>query len=222
MARVLRWNFPPMPYYDAVFFDFDGVLLDTEPVHCAAWAEVLAPFGVKLEWESYRKRFVGMEDRDVLRTLAAEHDPPLAFETLWETYPAKKEALRRIVGSAPSFLPEMGRFLEALHGEHKLAVVSSSARSEVETLLELGGLRKHFDAMVCGEDVRPHKPAPGPYLLAAKLLGVKRALVVEDSPVGIASGKAAGFDVVEAPSAAEMPAAVRARLASVAGVGRTC
>jgi len=75
-------------------------------------------------------------------------------------------------------------------------VVSSSGRREVEPLLVAGGLRPYFATIVAGDDVERHKPAPEPYLTAARRLGVRRALVVEDSEPGEASGRAAGFDVL--------------------------
>jgi beta-phosphoglucomutase-like phosphatase (HAD superfamily) len=62
--------------------------------------------------------------------------------------------------------------------------------------------------------VKRHKPAPDPYLLGARLLGAKRPLVVEDSAAGIASGRAAGFEVLPVTSAAAMPSALLARLSS--------
>jgi HAD superfamily hydrolase (TIGR01509 family) len=65
---------------------------------------------------------------------------------------------------------------------------------------------------VCGEDVERHKPAPDPYLLAARLLGIRRALVVEDSAAGMESARAAGFDAVRITDPEQMMAVVRQRL----------
>ncbi len=197
-----------MPRYDAILFDFDGVLLDSEPLHAACWAEVLAPFGVHLTWEEYGARYVGMDDREMLRLIAAEHQPPLDWEALWAQYPAKKELFRRRMRN-PVFPAALPGLLERLHGEYKLAVVSSSARTEIEPPLEICNLRRFFGALVDGGAVERHKPAPEPYLLAARLLGARAPLVVEDSAPGIASGRAAGFDVLAVPSAAEMPERLR-------------
>ena len=71
-----------MPEFEAILFDFDGVLLDSEPVHCACWAEVLAPAGVTLEWEFYRQHGIGVDDREMLRMMAAGSDPPRKWEEL--------------------------------------------------------------------------------------------------------------------------------------------
>ena len=66
----------------AIFFDFDGVLLDTEPVHWACWAEMLATVGVTLTWEYYRDHAIGIDDRDMLRNIARLCTPPGDWEKL--------------------------------------------------------------------------------------------------------------------------------------------
>jgi HAD superfamily hydrolase (TIGR01509 family) len=202
-----------MPDFDSILFDFDGVLADTEPLHCACWAEVLAPHGITLEWEIYRQRYMGIDDRDMLRMLAAEADPQLAWEHLWTLYPAKKDLFRMRAMAAPPFHPELRAFLNGLDGRYKMAVVSSSSCSEIEPMLEAGGLRQYFQTVVGAENVKRHKPAPDPYLLAAERLRVRAPLVVEDSAAGLASGRAAGFEVLAVAHPMEMPALVGRRLA---------
>jgi len=201
-----------MPEFEAILFDFDGVLADSEPVHWACWAEVLAPLGVTLTWEVYRDRCIGIDDREMLRMLATLADPPLDWKLLWAQYPAKKELFCARTLAAPPFDHGLGSLLSRLHPSYKLAVVSSSSCSEIEPLLVAGGLRTHFDTLVGGENVKRHKPAPDPYLLAAERLGARHALVVEDSPAGIASGRAAGFEVLPIRSPSEVPESVMRRL----------
>jgi beta-phosphoglucomutase len=208
---MVRWK---MPEFEAILFDFDGVLLDSEPVHCACWAEVLAPLGVTVEWEYYRQYGVGVDDRGMLRTMAARSDPPRDWEELWAQYPAKKRLFQARMAQSPPFDPSLDGFLGRLHGAYKLAVVSSSSTTEIALILTAGGIRRHFDTMVCGEDVQRHKPAPDPYLLAARRLGVRSALVVEDSQVGMASGRAAGFEVVAVKGPADLQEQVLGRLAA--------
>jgi HAD superfamily hydrolase (TIGR01509 family) len=205
-----------MPALDAILFDFDGVLTDTEPVHCACWAEVLAPFGVTLTWECYRDHYVGVDDREVMRELAADAHPPLDWQVLFAQYPAKKLLFRERTLAAPPFDAGLDGFLAELHRDYKLAVVTSSSRLEIEALLVAGGLRKHFDTVVTAEDVTRHKPDPEPYLEAARRLGATSALVVEDSVNGQAAGRAAGFEVLPVTRPQDVPALVRARLCRVA------
>ena len=202
-----------MAAFDSILFDFDGVLADTEPVHCACWAEVLTPQGITLEWEVYRQRFMGIDDREMLRLLAAEAVPQVDWESLWELYPAKKDLFRARVTAAPPFDQSLRTFLCSLDGRYTMAVVSSSSCSEIEPMLEAGGLRHFFRAVVGGENVKRHKPAPDPYLLAAERLGVRAPLVVEDSAAGLASGRAAGFEVLAVKHPLEVPVLLGRRLA---------
>ncbi len=202
-----------MPAFDSILFDFDGVLADTEPVHCACWAEVLTPYGIALEWPVYRERYMGIDDRVMLRMLAGEASPQPAWEDLWSLYPAKKELFRSRTMAAPPFDTALRDFLQDLDGRYTLAVVSSSSCSEIEPMLEAGGLRQYFQTVVGGENVTRHKPAPDPYLLAAQRLSLHAPLVVEDSEAGLASGRAAGFEVLAVPHPAEMLGLLRQRLA---------
>ena len=201
-----------MPRFDAVLFDFDGVLADSEPLHYACWAEALAPLGVILSWEFFRDHCVGLDDRGMMQLIAAQSGPPCEWETLWARHPAKKEMFRRRMLAAPPFAPGIGPLLKELHGAYKLAVVTSSARSEIEPVLEAGGLLGYFDALVCGREAGRLKPAPDPYQMAARLVGASRPLVVEDSPYGIASGRAAGFEVLAIPTTEETAELVRGRM----------
>jgi len=201
----------------AIFFDFDGVLLDTEPVHWACWAEVLTPAGLTLTWEYYRDRCIGIDDREMLRTMALQAHPPRDWDSLWALYPAKKQLFQARM-TAPPFETSLAGMLPGLHRQFKLAVVSSSSSSEIEPLLVAGGIREHFDTVVGGGDVARHKPAPDPYLLAATRLGVETALVLEDSVAGIASGRAAGFEVLTVRHPAEVAGLLRHRLAVIVGL----
>ena len=168
--------------------------------------------GVKLEWEFYRDNCIGMDDRLMIRAIAGHYDPPREFDELWALYGQKTNLFRERTLAAPPFDPRLDRFLSDLHGGYKLGVVSSTSTGEIGPLLEKGGLRRHFDTVVGGDSVRHLKPSPEPYQLASQRLGVRSALVVEDSAAGIASGRAAGFEVVPITSPAAMPALVAQRL----------
>ncbi len=71
-----------MAAYQAIFFDFDGVLVDSEPLHFAAWRETLSPWGVGLDWETYLARCRGISDRTLLEVLSTLRDPPLDLNLL--------------------------------------------------------------------------------------------------------------------------------------------
>jgi HAD superfamily hydrolase (TIGR01509 family) len=201
-----------MPYFDAILFDFDGVLADTEPVHCACWAELLRPFGIALDWDYYRIHCQGIDDKEMLRTLACLSNPPLDWRALFAEYPRKQELFGQRSLAHPPFDPALDSFLAGLHRTYPLAVVSSSARAEIDPLLAAGGLLGHFDALIGGEDVTHRKPHPEPYRKAAERLGARTPLVVEDSAAGLASAHAAGFDALAVASPGEMPALLTRRL----------
>lgn len=203
-----------MPEFDAILFDFDGVLVDSEPVHYACWRDALSEIGVTLTWDFFQEQCVGLDDRSMMALLAARSNPPRAFEELWARHPAKKELFRARMLADPPFAPGLAELLGGLRAQYKLALVTSSSRAEVDPVLAAGGLASCFDAMVCGRDAGALKPAPEPYLLAAKLLGAARPLAVEDSQPGLASARAAGFPVVAVPNAAGMPEAVLRALGS--------
>lgn len=198
--------------YDAILFDFDGVLVDSEPVHWRCWNEILAPFGASLDWDTYCARCIGVSDREMIVTLCAQFDPPLPFDEIWAQYPRKKDLFRGAMIEAGAVTDDVVGLLRELDSRHLLAVVTSSGQREVEPILELSGILPLLDTAVYGGDVRRLKPAPDPYLLAVERLGVKRALVVEDSDAGLAAGRAAGLDVLHIPSADRMPGLVRSRL----------
>lgn len=200
-----------MSAVEAVLFDFDGVLVDSEPVHFACWREILAPFGIDLRRDFYDRHCIGISDREMIRTLVEMGGRPDLFDEVYARYPAKKALFRERMLAAPPVREETLELLRSL-GRWKLAVVTSSGRAEVEPVLERLGVLSLFGATVYGGDVARLKPAPDPYLEAAARLGIRRALVVEDSPAGREAGRAAGFEVIAIERPCEVASRVRARL----------
>jgi beta-phosphoglucomutase len=200
-----------MAPFEALFFDFDGVLVDSEPIHYECWREILTPFGIPLSWEVYAEKGIGISDRAMLKAFAELIDPPLDIELLVAEYPRKKAMFRERMAHPEAVTPMVRDLLGSL-GDYRLAVVSSSNSAEVEPILEASGVRPHFETVVCGNHVTRLKPAPDPYLLAASRLGVSRALVIEDSEAGATSGREAGFEVLRVPSQDRMASLLRQRL----------
>ncbi len=197
--------------HDAILFDFDGVLADSEGVHFECWTEILTPLGIPLTWDAYCANCIGITDRDMLEMLCRQTDPPFDIDALWPHYPRKK-ALFRAKAQANPPIADATRALLSELGHLKLAVVSSSGRAEVEPVLEKADVLRHFQFIVTGDDVRNRKPHPEPYLLASSRLGARHPLVVEDSDAGIASGTAAGFSVLRLNHPNELPDAIRKTL----------
>jgi beta-phosphoglucomutase-like phosphatase (HAD superfamily) len=193
---------PAPSRYDALFFDFDGTLVDSEPLHFDCWREILLPFGVALTWADYERNCIGVSDRAMIAQLAAEVN--LDFDRLYAEYPRKKELLRERMLAAPPMSLATRAILAKDFGV-PLAVVSSSYRLEVEPVLEYLGLARYFTGMVFGDEVTNLKPHPEPYLEAARRLRVSRPLVFEDSEAGLASARAAGFDAIAVRRAEDLP-----------------
>ena len=197
--------------YEAVLFDFDGVVVDSEPVHYECWLDILKPIGIDLDWKSYSENCIGITDRAMLSYLCSRTNPPFDIETLALEYPRKKEMFRNRMGNI-GVPDEIRELFEELRPNYKLAVVTSSNIREVESILDGARITPLLDTVVHGGEVARHKPAPDPYLLAMERLNVKSAIAVEDSAAGVASAKAAGLDVIVIPTAAEVCTLVRAAL----------
>jgi beta-phosphoglucomutase len=194
--------------FDSILFDFDGVLADTEPIHYECWLEILAPFGIEPSWDFYQRECIGISDRLMVERIST----PALFDLIWAKYALKQALFRHKLTLKSPFSLETAALVSDLSAHYKLAVVSSSGRSEVEPPLVRAGLREHFQAMVCGREGGDLKPSPDPYLHAAELLGAKTPLVVEDSAAGETSGRAAGFEVLRVTSAESVPSELRLRL----------
>lgn len=206
--------------FKAVLFDFDGTLMDSEPIHFEAWREALQPLGVAVEHDLFMERFVGVEDREAIRMLAELQDPPRDFEDLWATFPSKQQIFREIIGARPQ-VPEATKDIIAdlKAAGYLLGVVTSSSEEEVVPILERNGIRPYLDTAIFRENVIHKKPHPEPYLKALEALGVDHALVLEDSKSGIAAALAAGCEVVPVVDVNEVARQVRERLGM--GGGRT-
>lgn len=187
---------------DAVLWDMDGVLVDSEPLWTVAEIELAAQLGGT--WSHEIKALVVGTRLDVavptiLRFYGAADTPAQVAETsAW--------LLRRMVElfqTRLELMPGIGELLAALHSDGvPMALVSSSYRVLVDAVLVQGV--GPFGLSLAGDEVVHGKPHPEPYLTAARLLGVppSRCVVIEDSPSGVAAGEAAGCAVVAVPSVA--------------------
>lgn len=198
--------------YEAILFDFDGVLVDSEPIHWECWQEILKPFGIPLDWEHYSENCIGISDRQMVAFLCEQIQPPADFDQVYAEYPRKRAMFRDRMEKVNALPNAVRELVAGVHREYKTAVVTSSGRMEIEPILERAGLLSHLDTCVYGGDVKQLKPAPEPYLLAASRLGVESALVVEDSEAGETSGRAAGFDVLRISCQSELIGSLNAAL----------
>ena len=179
----------------AVIFDMDGVLIDSEPLHCQATNDILFPLlGHTLPLENF-KRFCGSKVTYVWETLCAElplKQPPLVLAEKKTT--RYLELLQTRTDLAP--IPGVTKLLSELRSQGmRLAVASSSPLSVVEVSLKAIGITDLFDAIVSGDHIINGKPAPDIFLYAAGRLNTPPAncLVVEDAANGVRAAKAASI-----------------------------
>jgi len=177
----------------AILFDFDGVLVDSEPIRFTAGARALGEIGEALTWERFMRLWLGRTDEAGLRDLLGDR-----YEAEGTRVAARRNALyEERMDEVPAF-DDSVRLIRRLPDEIRLAVATGSRRMEVEHILGHLGLSHHFHAIVTAEDYAHAKPAPDPFLAASRRLVVPPAscLVLEDSAAGVAAAHAAGMPVV--------------------------
>jgi len=177
----------------AILFDFDGVLVDSEPTRFKAGAEALAEIGVSLTWERFLAAWLGRTDAAGLRDILGDR-----YEAEGKRVVVRRNALYEArLGEVPPF-SDAARLLGRLPPGIRLAVATGSRRAEVERILARLGWLRQFRTLVTAEDYRQAKPAPDPFLTAARGLDLPppSCLVVEDSPAGVAAAQAAGMPVL--------------------------
>jgi HAD superfamily hydrolase (TIGR01509 family) len=189
----------------AVLFDFDGVIVNSEPLHFYAFHEVLAAEKIELTEDEYYRDFIGFDDRGAFRHVFAQRGRPLPPGLLLSLIVNKSEIMMRLIEQRRfGALPGVEEFVRTLWRRCPLAICSGALREEIEAMLEGVKLRDCFPVIVAAEDVTVGKPDPSGYVLSAQLLSEKAlknrpplkpadCLVVEDAPKVIESAKKAGF-----------------------------
>jgi beta-phosphoglucomutase len=191
---------------EAVIFDFDGVIADTEPLHYDAFLKVLEPLGISFAWETYVDTYMGFDDRDAFREAFRDHGRPLDDRRLSELVEAKSRVFRVVIRDGVKAYPGVIPMIESLHASGvPMAICSGALRSDIDPILSGLGVARRFLHVVTAEDVRKSKPDPECYVLAFRRLShslpqaisaPRNCLAVEDTPAGIEAAKGAGLSVL--------------------------
>jgi beta-phosphoglucomutase family hydrolase len=182
--------------FDAYIFDCDGTLADTMPLHYRAWCAALKQHNAEFP-EALFYELGGVPTERIVEILNERHGHSMPVR---ETAALKDNLFAQLI---PQTLPiePVVELVHQFHGDKPLAVASGGTREIVTKILDALGILKKFEAIVTAEDYRRGKPAPDPFLEAARQLGVPpaRCLVFEDTPAGIAAAEAAGMQWVRVP-----------------------
>jgi beta-phosphoglucomutase len=201
----------------AVIFDFDGIIVDSERLHWAAFNKVLEPLGQTISWPEYIDTFIGFDDRDAFRHALSGISEQELFRMITQKAAAFQELLESDGAAA---LPGAVELINHLSGSIPLAICSGALRADILPILGKLGIEKAFDAIVTADDTHISKPDPAPYKLAMQKLGVTSGLAIEDTPAGIASAKGAGLKALAVTNSypAEALTLADAIVASLAGL----
>lgn len=208
---------PPATEFDAVVFDMDGTLIDSEGHYCNAYLHAMATLGGSLTQEHYFARFAGKTNAHIEEHLLAELPAGTAMQTLQSTWRSEFDRLCDMHGHAT--MPGVRDLLDHLAGRHlPLAVASAADLADILTSLAQAGIDGHFAAVASGQEVPRTKPAPDVYLLAAERLGVDpaRCLAFEDTNAGARAAIAAGMHTFMVPHQCVPDEFVRARARGIA------
>ena len=188
----------------AVLFDFNGVIVDDEPLHKKAYAEALQAEGITQTDDEYYAS-LGMDDMTFVRAAFARAGIELSDERARAVIEREARLHRELLGDVMPLFPGVVTFIKALARSFPLGVVSMADRREIDYVLERSALTGAFSVIVSAENVTACKPDPACYNCALGFLNQKRSeahvlplqpaecLVIEDSPPGIASARAAGM-----------------------------
>jgi beta-phosphoglucomutase len=185
----------------AVIFDFNGIIVDDEPIHFKLFQRVLGEEGITLTEEAYYARYLGFDDRGAFLAGFRESERSLTDQKLAELIDRKAAYYQQAIRDNVVIFPGVKTLVYNLAPSVPLAVASGALRNEIATILKTAGLLNYFQAIVSAEDVEQGKPEPEIFLkVLAKLkagasgeIEAADCVVIEDSKEGIRGARRAGM-----------------------------
>jgi beta-phosphoglucomutase len=190
---------------EAVIFDFDGVIVDSEKLHYQAFNRTLAKFNYQLSIRDYYDSYLGLSDEELFRIVDKKKHLSLSSQELKKLLAEKANLFKEMAASEAGIIEGVPQFLKMLaDNKIPLAICSGALLREIEMILKSAGLREFFKVIVSAEQVERGKPDPQGFLLALKLLNKKlgksiepkNCAVIEDSHWGLEAAKAASMHPV--------------------------
>jgi beta-phosphoglucomutase len=182
---------------DALLLDYNGVIVDDEPLHCEAFLAVLGEEGIALGRAAYYAEYLGLDDRACFRMALYADGRPIPPGDIAHLVARKGAYYRALVRRSLTVVPGAGAFVREAAKGRRVAVVSGATRQEVALGLDRAGIADAVSVVVTSEDVPTSKPDPAGLRLAMAHLaalapGPWRAAVVEDSLPGLGAARALG------------------------------
>lgn len=180
----------------AILFDFNGVLINDEPLHCEALIHTLAEYGIDLDRDTYYRDYLGFDDRECFRYSFTQANRPADAASIADATERKNAAWERLVKASMPMVPGAADFVRACAAAgHRLAIVSGALRREIDLVLSRDGMADLFELVVAAEDVPDCKPDPAGYNQARAALNAAPAdcMVIEDSLPGLKAARGAGL-----------------------------
>ena len=191
----------------AILMDFNGVIIDDEPIQHAAYREIFKADGIDVTDEDYYSR-LGMDDRTFVASVLEANGKEPSFERVSELTRAKTESWRATVDESVPLFEGIEDFVKRMSTELTLGIVSMARREEIDFVLEKTGMAPCFSTILSADDVTRCKPDPECYRSGFAAIDAYRTaqghlpmvhedcVVIEDSPPGVRSGRAADLHVL--------------------------
>ncbi len=199
----------------AIVFDFDGVIADSEPLHLRAFQQTLTEEGIELSAADYYSRYLGYDDVGLMRMLAADRGIAMSDRQITALVARKGAKLQEMRRDGHVLFPGAVEFIRGAAAEVPIAIASGALKHEIVEIIGAAGIEDLFTAIVAAGDTPQGKPSPAPYLLAferlrqgsGRDLDPRRCVAIEDSRWGLESAQGAGLrcvGVTNSYSAAEL------------------
>ncbi len=202
----------------AIVFDFDGVIADSEPLHLRAFQQALAEEGIELSPQDYFSRYLGYDDVGMFQALASDRGIAMSDRRITALVALKGQKLQEMMRAGSVLFPGAREFVREAAAAVPIAIASGALRHEIDEIIAAAGVADLFSVIVASGDTPESKPSPAPYLLAFERLrqasgnglDPRRCVAIEDSRWGLQSAQGAGLrcvGVTNSYPAQELPGA---------------
>jgi beta-phosphoglucomutase len=187
-----------------IVFDFDGIIVDAEPIHLKAFQEVLGQNGILLSEEEYYERYLALDDRTLFSNILGDRNINFNDSMIEDLMRKKSQNYEKLIQEGIKIFPGVVDFVNSAYKKYLLGIGSGALKHEIEFILDYVGIKDRFSVIVSAEDVQKCKPDPEVFVKALLKINNKlphdsspiypsECLVIEDSSAGIMAARLAGM-----------------------------